>query len=180
MRFVGKARKELGLRTVFNQLGPLANPAGAKRQLIGVYDAGLMRSMAEALRLLGSERVLIVHGDNGLDEISPCSTTEYVRIWDGKISTGKFSPADFGVEMVDPAALEPAEDCDGNAAILREAIGDLDSPRAQAILPSAAAAIWIGGLEDDLKVATERARAAISSGRATEKLQQLIVASEGE
>jgi anthranilate phosphoribosyltransferase len=180
MRYVGKARQELGLRTVFNQLGPLANPAGAKRQLIGVYDGALMRSMAEALRLLGSERVLIVHGDDGLDEISPCTTTEYVRIWDGKISTGKFSPSDFGTELVDPAALEPADDCDGNAAILREAISDLESPRAQAILPSAAAAIWIGGLEDNLIAATDRARAAISSGRATEKLEQLIVASEGE
>jgi anthranilate phosphoribosyltransferase len=180
MRFVGKARKELGLRTVFNQLGPLANPAGASRQLIGVYDAALMRSMAEALRLLGSERVLIVHGDDGLDEISPCATTEYVKVWDGRVSTGKFSPSDFGLAPLEPRALEPADDCVGNAAILREAISDLDSPRARAILPSAAAAIWISGLEDDLLQAVERASAAISTGRASEKLEELIVASEGE
>ena len=180
MRFVGKARKDLGLRTVFNQLGPLANPAGASRQLIGVYDAALMRSMAEALRLLGSERVLIVHGDDGLDEISPCTTTEYVKVWDGRVSTGKFSPSDFGLDPVDPNALAPADDCEGNAAILREAIGEIESPRARAILPSVAAAIWISGLEDDLLKAVERASAAISTGRAAEKLQDLIRASEGE
>jgi anthranilate phosphoribosyltransferase len=180
MRFVGKARKELGLRTVFNQLGPLSNPAGAKRQLIGVYDAALMRSMAEALRLLGSTRVLIVQGTDGLDEISPCTTTEYVKVWDGRVSAGKLNPSDFGLDPVDPSALEPAADCDGNAAILQEAIADVDSPRALAVLPSAAAAIWIGGLENDLIAACERAKAAIVSGRATAKLEELITVSEGE
>jgi anthranilate phosphoribosyltransferase len=180
MRYVGKARKDLGVRTVFNQLGPLANPAGASRQLIGVYDGALMRSMGEALNLLGSERVLIVHGDDGLDEISPCTTTEYVKVWHGNVSGGRFSPSDFGLEPLDPSVLEPALECKGNAEILREAIGDPESLRSQAILPSAAAAIWLGGLEEDLKTATERAKMAIQNGLATAKLEELVVSSEGE
>lgn len=180
MRFVGKARKDLGVRTVFNQLGPLANPAGATRQLIGVYDGALMRSMGEALNLLGSDRVLIVHGDDGLDEISPCTTTEYVKVWHGNVSGGRFHPSDFGLEPLDPAVLEPAMNCEGSADILSEAISDPDSPRSKAILPSAAAAIWLGGLEEDLKAATERARMAIGNGLATAKLAQLVQVSEGE
>lgn len=174
MRYVGKARKDLGVRTVFNQLGPLANPAGANRQLIGVYDAGLMRSMGEALRLLGSERVLIVHGDDGLDEISPCASTEYVRVWNDEVTTGKWTPADFGLDPLDPIHLAPAIDRRGNADILIEAISEVESPRSQAILPSAAAAIWLGGLEDTLPAGVVRARMAISTGRAAAKLDELV------
>jgi anthranilate phosphoribosyltransferase len=180
MRYVGKARKDLGVRTVFNQLGPLANPAGATRQLIGVYDSALMRSMAEALKYLGSERVLIVHGDDGLDEISPCTTTEYVQVSEGSIKTGRLSPSDFGLPTLAPSVLDPGPDCRNSAEILREAITDSDSPRCHAILPSAAAAIWIAGLEENLISATERARMAVASGLAAGKLEQLIRVSEGE
>jgi anthranilate phosphoribosyltransferase len=173
-RFVGKARKDLGVRTVFNQLGPLLNPAGANRQLIGVYDPGLMRSMGEALRLLGCERALIVHGMDGLDEISPVTPTEYVKVWNGKVTAGTLTLEEFGLAPIDPSALTPGETLDENAAILREAISDLDSPRAQAVLPSAAAAIWIAGLEDNLPAAVARAKGAIKAGLATAKLEQLI------
>jgi anthranilate phosphoribosyltransferase len=179
MRFVGKARKELGVRTVFNQLGPLANPVGAHRQLIGVYDSSLMRSMGEALRELGAERALIVHGDDGLDEISPVSPTQYVKVWEGKVTSGRLTPADFGLEPLPAAAIAPGQSVDESADLLREAVSDVDSPRAQAILPNAAAAIWLSGLEDDLRDAAERARMAISTGRAREKLEELVRFSEG-
>jgi len=180
MRFVGRARKELGVRTVFNQLGPLLNPAGANRQLIGVYDPGLMRSMGEALRLLGCERALIVHGMDGLDEISPVTPTEFVKVWEGKVSAGTLQLEDFGLRPIDASALLPGATLEENAAILMEAISDVKSPRARAVLPSAAAAIWIAGLEDSLPGAVERAKTAIQSGLASAKLEQLIRAGDGE
>jgi anthranilate phosphoribosyltransferase len=174
MRHVAKVRRELGLRTIFNQLGPLANPAGARRQLIGVYDPALMRGMGEALRELGSERALLVYGEDGLDEISPVTDTEYVRVWDGKVTSGHLTLADFGLDPVDPSALRPGASLADSADILREALTDPESPRARAILPSAAAALWVAGLEEDLKAAAERARIAIETGRAAMKLEELI------
>jgi anthranilate phosphoribosyltransferase len=176
MRHVAKVRRELGVRTVFNQLGPLSNPAGARRQLIGVYDAGLMRSMGEALRELGSERALLVHGMDGLDEISPVTDTEYVQVWDGRVSSGRFTLTDFGLEPVRPEDLASGGSLAECARILREAVTDPESPRARAVLPSAAAALWIAGLEPDLKAAAERARSVIASGRAANKLNELIQA----
>ncbi len=180
MRHVGKARRDLGVRTVFNQLGPLLNPAGARRQLIGVYDAGLMRSMGEALRILDCERALIVHGCDGLDEISPVSPTEYVKVWDGKVSAGTLQLDDFGLRPIDPSALKPGATIEENAAILREAISDIDSPRAQAVLPSAAAAIWIANLEPTIADSVERAKSAIASGAAYSKLEELVRLGDGE
>jgi anthranilate phosphoribosyltransferase len=177
MRHVGKARKELGVRTVFNQLGPLANPANASRQLIGVYDAGLMRSMGEALNRLGTERALLVCGQDGMDEISPCGPTEFVRVWEGRVEVGTLSPEDFGLHAISPSALGQADTVEGNADILREAIGNADSPRSHVILPSVAAALWLGGVVDSLKEGVELAQTTIAAGKATDKLQELVGAS---
>jgi len=174
MRHVARARKELGQRTVFNQLGPLLNPAGARRQLIGVYDPGLMRSMGEALNHLGCERAYLVHGLEGLDEISPSGPTEVVRVWHGRVSGETFEPKDFGLEPVDASALEPGETIEEAAAILREAITDPESPRAQAIVPSAAAAIHLAGIADTLPEAAERALQSIAGGAALAKLERLV------
>jgi anthranilate phosphoribosyltransferase len=173
MRHVSKARRDLGFRTVFNQLGPLANPAAAKRQLIGVFDPSLMSTMAEALHSLGSERVMIVHGDDGLDEISPVTTTTYVKVWDGEISTGKLSPKDFGLGAVNACAIEPGHSLAESADILIEAISNENSPRAHAVLPSAAAALWIAGLVSDLPAGVDLSKAAIASGAARNKLAEL-------
>ncbi|HVT12908.1 MAG TPA: anthranilate phosphoribosyltransferase [Fimbriimonadaceae bacterium] len=174
MRHVGPARKDLQVRTIFNQLGPLANPAGATRQLIGVYDAGLMRSMGEALNQLGTERAFIVHGDDGLDEISPVTSTHYIKVWHGRVSPGQFRPEDFGQEPLDSSALVPGATLQENGAILREAVSDVGSQRAKAVVPSAAVAILLGGLADDLVEAAEKARDAIRSGSAAAKLDALI------
>ena len=173
MRHVGKARRELGVRTVFNQLGPLLNPAGAKRQLIGVYDSGLMRSMGEALNKLGTERALLVHGDDGMDEVSPVGTTQAIKVWNGKVEPIKLSPADFGLSPIPVQALAPGETVEESADILREAIGNVESLRAAAIVPSVAVAIWLGGLEDSLPAAADRARRAIADGSATRKLAEI-------
>jgi len=174
LKHVAKARRELGQRTVFNQLGPLLNPAGARRQLIGVYDPGLMRSMGEALNRLGCERAYLVHGLEGLDEISPSGPTEVVRVWHGRVSGEIFEPKDFGLEPVAPSALAPGETIAEAGAILKEAISDPESPRAKATLPSAAAAIHLGGLTETLPEAAERAREAIASGAALAKLERLV------
>jgi anthranilate phosphoribosyltransferase len=173
MRHVGKARKDLGVRTVFNQLGPLANPAGAKRQLIGVYDDGLMRSMGEALNCLGTERALLVHGDDGMDEVSPVTSTQAIRVWEGRVESITLYPKDFGLDPIDPVALLPGDDAQANAEILREAIGDPDSPRAAAILPSCGATLWLAGVANSLPEATELARATIASGAALRKLEDV-------
>lgn len=174
MRHVAAARKQLGVRTIFNQLGPLANPAQAQRQVIGVYDGGLMRSMGEALRELGTERALLVHGLDGIDEVSPVQESEYVQVWNGKVTTGKLSPASFGLEPVTAHALLPGDDIAGCATIFREAITDADSDRAKAILPSAAATIWLAGLEEDLPSSAERAKRTIQNGDALRKLEALV------
>ena len=176
MKHVARARAELGIRTVFNQLGPLANPAGAKRQLIGVYEPGLMRSMAEALRLLGTERAVFVHGKDGIDEASATAETMYVKLWEGEVSTGVFHPNDFGIDPISPEALRPGKTPAENAEILREAISDADSQRSLAILPSAAIAIWLSGLAETPLEAAELAQAAIRDGKAHGKLEQLIAA----
>ena len=173
MKHVGSARKQLGFRTVFNQLGPLANPAGAQRQLIGVYELAIMRSMGEALKELGAERALIVRGTDGLDEISPCAPTEYVKLENDYVSVGTFSPKDFGLEPVDPAALAPGQSLHESAQILEEAITKPNSPRSAAILPNAAAALWLGGISDTLTEGAERARAAVETGAAADLFQRL-------
>lgn len=174
MRHVSSVRKELGVRTVFNQLGPLLNPAGAKRQLIGVYDPLLMRSMGEALRELGTERALIVHGHEGIDEISPTGETDYVQVWEGRVTTGRFTPESFGLAPVDPAAMTAGADLQNSAAIFREAVSDPDSPRAAVLIPNAAAAIYLAGIEDNLPDAANRARSVIASGQASDKLNEVI------
>jgi anthranilate phosphoribosyltransferase len=173
MKHVAAARKDLGIRTVFNQLGPLANPAGARRQLIGVYDPGLMRSMGEALRELGTERALLVHGIEGLDEVSPCGETEVVRVWEGKVSNLRLTPADFGLEPVEASALDAGATISDCARILREALTEADSPRSRAVLPSAAAAIWLGGLAEDLPTAVDRAKTCVRDGTAIRLLDRL-------
>jgi len=176
MRHVAKARRELGVRTVINQLGPLANPAGAKRQLIGVYEPGLMRSMGEALRVLEAERVMIVHGKDGIDEASAVTDTVYVKVWDGEVMTGTLRPQDFGIDPISSDALNNGTTPQENADILKEAITDIQSPRAMAILPSAAIAIWLSGLEDTLLDSAERAKSSIREGKAFGKLQELVAA----
>lgn len=174
MRFVGPSRKVLRFRTVFNQLGPLANPAGAQAQLIGVYDQDMVEPMARALALLGLRRAYVVHGDDGLDEVSPGTGTVVAELSQGEVHLRKWTPADFGLLPLDPAALEPAPTVEGNAAILREAISVTSSPRFAAVLPSASAAIMLAGLAESLPEAVQLAREAVRSGRALSKLERLV------
>lgn len=178
MRHVAAARKALGVRTVFNQLGPLANPAGAKRQLIGVYDPAFLRPMAEALLGLACERALVVHGTDGMDEISPCAPTQYVEVADGKVVEGTFSPSDFGQDPLTHDDLMPGSTQAENADILREALGSADSRRSLALVPNAAAALYLAG-HGTLTACADLARRTIASGEALRKLDEIVEVTQG-
>lgn len=176
MRHVGAARKALGTRTVFNQLGPLANPAGANRQIIGVYDASLLQPMAEALAELGTDRALVVHGEDGLDEVSPAADTRAWRVWRGHAEPADLKLADLGLEPVASSALTPGTTAEENGAILREAIADPESSRFAAILPSAAVALWLSGFAEVPRHGVEKARELVASGEVLRKLDEFIEA----
>ncbi|MEQ1934812.1 MAG: anthranilate phosphoribosyltransferase [Fimbriimonadaceae bacterium] len=172
MKHVGKVRRELGTRTVFNQLGPLANPAAAQAQLIGTYDRELLEPMAQAAIELGRSRVLCVHAADGLDEISPTHTT-----------FGFFGDASGIRELeIGPffkeADVSPGDSRSQNATILREAISDASSPRCLAVLPSAGAVLWLAGLATSINEGVLLARATIADGGATRKLDSFIEASQ--
>jgi len=178
MRHVAPVRRELGIRTLFNQLGPLANPAGADAQLIGVYDPDLMAPMAEALALLGIRKALVVHGADGLDEISPCGPTSFVLVEGGELRRGELGPSDFGLEPLAQEALAPGRDLEESVAILREAISDVGSPRCRAAIPGAAAAVWLAGLAKDLAEAARLAQESVRRGAARRKLESLVEATQ--
>ena len=166
-------RRELATRTVFNILGPLTNPAGAKRQLIGVFDGALTEVLAGVLRELGSEQALVVHGSDGLDEITLTGPTQVTELRDGQISTRQISPGDFGLQTVSAEALKGG-DADYNARILRGVLDGEEGPQRDVVLLNAAAAIVVGGLAEDITAGLEVARASIDSGKARQALDRLV------
>jgi anthranilate phosphoribosyltransferase len=176
MKAVGAARKALGIRTVFNQLGPLANPARAKRQLVGVYEESMVQPMAEALKIMGADRVMVVHGLDGLDEISPCAETDAVELRNGELVARTFSPADFGIAPLAAESILPGADVSDNANLLVAAISGADAPRASALVPNSATALYLAGLADTIADGAEIARRTIESGRAADKLKELVEA----
>ena len=166
-------RRELATRTVFNILGPLTNPAGAKRQLLGVFDGALTEALAGVLRELGSERALVVHGSDGLDEITLTGPTQVSELRDGQISTRQIHPGDFGLQTVAAEALKGG-DADYNARILREVLDGKEGPQRDVVLLNAAAAMVVGGLAEDITAGLEVARASIDSGKARQALDRLV------
>ena len=166
-------RRELATRTVFNILGPLTNPAGAKRQLLGVFDGALTEALAGVLRELGSERALVVHGSDGLDEITLTGPTQVSELRDGQISTRQIHPEDFGLQIVSAEALKGG-DADYNACILREVLDGREGPQRDVVLLNAAAAMVVGGLAEDITAGLELARASIDSGKARQALDRLV------
>ena len=166
-------RRELATRTVFNILGPLTNPAGAKRQLLGVFDGALTEAIAGVLHELGSERALVVHGSDGLDEITLTGPTQVTELRDGQISTRQSHPGDFGLQTVSADALKGG-DADYNARILREVLDGKEGPQRDVVLLNAAAAMAVGGLTEDITAGLELARASIDSGKARQALDRLV------
>ncbi len=175
MRHVGPTRVELGTRTVFNLLGPLANPAGARRQLLGVYAPQWLVPLAEVLRDLGSESVWVVHG-NGLDEITTTGVTQVAALEDGKIRTFELTPSDFGLE---PATLADLKGGDGiaNAAALKAVMAGARNAYRDISLANAAAALVVAGKAETIAAGMTQAREALESGTADSALQRLIAVS---
>ncbi len=170
---VAPVRKELPFRTVFNMLGPLLNPAGAKRQIVGVWDPGLLNLVGEALLKLEAEFAIVVHGEPGLDEISPISTTQVRIIDNGEMRREEWTPATFGARPADFSALLAGETPLENGQMLIDAISEIHSPKCMAVLPSAAVAVRLAGLADSWVSGYELARETVRSGKASEKLEQL-------
>ena len=178
MRFAAKARKEVGLRSIFNMLGPLTNPAGANCQLLGVYAPELTEMFAHALQLLGAKRAFVVHGHDGLDEISVCAPTRISELKDGLIRTYDISPEQFFNEKAKPADLlggNPEE----NAQITRNILNGEKGPKRNVILINAAAALVAAGQAEDFKQGILIAEKAIDDGSATRKMEALIKYSQG-
>jgi anthranilate phosphoribosyltransferase len=172
MRHAAPVRRELAARTVFNVLGPLTNPAGARAQVIGVYSPSLVRTLAEVLAQLGARRAFVVHGAHGIDELSPTGPNDVCEVVDGEVRERVIDPIDLGIPRCDPAELRggsPAE----NADAIREVFAGADGGRRDAILLNAAGAIAASGHAEDLRAGLEQARLAVDSGAAAERLDQL-------
>lgn len=172
MKYVGPIRKELGIRTVFNILGPLSNPAGANMELMGVYDQSLVEPLAQVMANLGVVRGMVVYGQDKLDEISMCAATSVCEIKDGKFISYEIAPEQFGYERCEKGALTggtPEE----NAKITMEILSGADKgPKRQAVCLNAGAAIYIAGKADTIEAGVRKAEKIIDEGLALKKLEQ--------
>jgi anthranilate phosphoribosyltransferase len=173
MRHAAPVRRELAARTVFNVLGPLTNPAGARAQVVGVYSPELVPTIADVLARLGSERAFVVHGAGGVDELSPAGPNLVCEVVDGEVRRREIDPQDFGVPRCDPADLAggtPEE----NAATIRHVFSGASGPKREAVLLNAGGAIAAAGRAADLAEGYEIARDAVDSGAAAVRLEALV------
>ncbi|MEM6847641.1 MAG: anthranilate phosphoribosyltransferase [Pseudomonadota bacterium] len=177
MKHVGSARVELGTRTAFNLLGPLSNPAGVTRQLIGVFDERWVVPLAEVLATLGSERVWVVHGDDGLDEITTTTTTHVAEVVDGAVRTFVLDPAAHGIARAEPENLKGG-DAQHNAAALKAVLGGQKSAFRDIACLNAAAALVVAGHSETLDEGLAAAHELIDSGKAAERLAALVSVSQ--
>jgi anthranilate phosphoribosyltransferase len=176
MKHVGPTRVELGTRTIFNLLGPLSNPAGVKRQMVGVFSKQWIEPLAHVLKNLGSERAFVVHGSDGLDEITTAGTTAVAALEDGAVRTFEINPEDVGFERVKPEALRGG-DARTNAAALKDVLEGEKGPLRDVAALNAAAALVVAGRASDLQAAVALANKSIDSGEAGRRLNRLIVVS---
>ena len=176
MRQAAPVRRELGVRTAFNLLGPLTNPAGATRQLVGVPEPELTELMARALLLLGAERAWVVHGADGIDEMSTTGHTKVSECRNGAVSTFYVHPADFGLPKASPAALKGG-DATANATIIRAVLDGVRGAARDVVLLNAGAGLFISGKAGSVREGIELAAQALDSGAASKKLEALVAAS---
>jgi len=177
MRHAMPVRKQLGVRTIFNLLGPLANPAGATCQLLGVYAPELTEMFAQTLRLLGTRRAFVVHGHDGMDEITVCAPTRISELHNGAVKTYDLNPEQFFGERATAAGIAGG-DAAANAAIFSSILSGETGPRRNLVLINAAAALVAAGQTPDLAAGLERAARAIDRGAARDKLEALVKASQ--
>jgi len=181
MKYAVGPRKEIGIRTVFNVLGPLTNPASANTQLLGVYHEQLVKPLAYVLKQLGCEEAMVVHGLNGLDEISTLGKTIIAWLRDGEVYSLETSPENFGVKQTTANAIKVASLEESSETVFKILFGrcDEDDPKLEIVLANSAAGIIIGGKAKDFPQGIELARESVKSGAAYEKLRALVIASAG-
>jgi anthranilate phosphoribosyltransferase len=177
MRHAAPVRRELATRTVFNVLGPLTNPAGARALMLGVYSPALTRTLAEALVQLGATRAYVVHGANGIDELSPCGPNLVCEVDNGSVREYELDPLDLGVERCDPSELRGGDPAT-NAQALRDVLAGGDGGHRAAVILNAAGGIAAAGHAENLREGLERAREAIDSGAAAARLDELVAFSQ--
>ena len=178
LKAVSQIRRNLGVYTVFNALGPLLNPAQVKRQLVGVYSPVLLEMHAQVLRLQGSTEAMVVHGDDGLDEISLCAPTQVAHLREGRIDRYVLSPEEFGFKRTDSADLQGG-DAQDNARIIRAILGGERGPKRDLVLMNASAALRVGGKVRDFREGVRLAEDAIDSGRALCLITEMRERGEG-
>lgn len=176
MRHVGKVRGQIKMRTIFNLLGPLASPARVKHQLVGIYDRKWLRPYAEALKALGSSRALVVHGADGLDEVTITDVTHFASLENGQVTEGQIAPEDAGVSRARLADIKGGAAAD-NAAALKRLFGGEKGPYRDIVLLNAGAALMVSGRAKDVKEGVGLAAQALDGDAAKQKLDQLITAS---
>jgi anthranilate phosphoribosyltransferase len=176
MRHAAPIRRELAVRTAFNLLGPLTNPAGTKNQLVGVPNSELTELIARALMLLGADRAWVVHGADGIDEMSTTGHTKISECRDGAVSTFYVHPSDYGLPKADRADLQGG-DASTNAAIVREILAGEKGARRDIVLLNAGASLFVAGKAASVRIGIEQAAHAIDSGAARVTLEAMIAAS---
>ncbi len=173
MKYAAPVRRELGVKTIFNILGPLTNPAGAKQQVMGVFHPDLVGIQARVLQRLGSRRVMIVHGREGLDEISLCGPTMIGELKAGEVREYEVQPSDVGLTACDAAALR-VDGIEASKAMLLGALDNKAGPARDIVAFNAGASIYVAGLADSLADGVKKALATIASGAARKKLDQFV------
>lgn len=179
MRHAGVTRRELGIPTIFNFLGPLTNPAGAKRQALGVSDPSMVDKMVETLRRLGSQRVVAFHGDSGLDELSLSGPSRVVELIDGETKISEVDPTDLGFESAPLDAVKGGT-AEENAAAIRAVLAGERGPRRDIVVLNSAAGLVAAGLAADMSEGVQLAAQAIDSGSASDALDKLIEVSNSQ
>ena len=177
MKHAAPVRKELGVRTLFNILGPLTNPAGAPNQLMGVFHPDLVGIMARVLQRLGSKHVLVVHGSDGLDEITLNGDTLVAELKDGEVREYRINPSQFGIAEHDGSMLK-AQTREMSMAVLQRVLANEPGPARDIVLMNAGAALYAADVATSLADGIDRAREALASGRAAEKLAQFVQATQ--
>jgi anthranilate phosphoribosyltransferase len=176
MKYAAPVRRELGVKTIFNILGPLTNPAGAKQQVMGVFHPDLVGIQARVLQRLGSRRVMIVHGREGLDEISLCGPTMIGELKNNEVREYEVQPSDVGLKACDAAALR-VDGIDASKAMLLAALDNQECPARDIVAFNAGASIYVAGLAESLADGVKKALATIASGAARNKLDQFVAQS---
>ncbi|WP_455218540.1 anthranilate phosphoribosyltransferase [Kaarinaea lacus] len=170
-------RKEMGVRTIFNVLGPLTNPAGAPNQLLGVFSNHWVAPIAQVLRQLGSKHVLVVHAEDGMDEISIGAPTRVAELKDGEVRTYNITPGEFGIDLGDVSSLA-VDDAAQSLEMIKNVFNNAPGPARDIVLVNAGAAIYVAGLSDNIAGGIEAAREVIAKGEAAQKLNALVEVSK--